>query len=247
MTFYDEIAAGYDKITGAAGRVKVIEAFVGEFLKRYPTASAVDAATGTGAYAIALARAGVTVTGTDISAAMVDEAASAALKAGLNVGWMCVPMQDLAGRVEDPVDAVLCMGNSLPHLLTADEIEAALAAFAAIVRLGGVCVLQLLNYDRVLRLGERVVGIDRSGEQTFVRFYDFLNDRLRFNILEITWAGEQAVHTLHSTTLRPWRVAEITAALARCGWTDVQQFGGLDFSTLHDLKSETVMLIARKA
>ncbi|MCE5278728.1 MAG: class I SAM-dependent methyltransferase [Planctomycetaceae bacterium] len=246
MTFYDEIATGYDKITGAARRGKVIEAFVERFLERYPTASAVDAATGTGAYAIALAKAGVSVIGTDISAAMVDEAASAALRVGLNLHWMCVPMQDLAGRVEKPVDAVLCMGNSLPHLTTADEIETALTAFAKITRDGGTCVLQLLNYDRVTRLGERIVGIDRSGEQTFVRFYDFLGDQLRFNILEISWAGEQATHMLHSTTLYPWKADEIAGALARCGWTNIQRFGGLDFCPYHDLKSETVLLIAKR-
>ena len=82
-------------------------------------------------------------------------------------------MQELAEKVPGPLDAALCMGNSLPHLLTDADLSAALESFRRVLRPGGLLATQVLNYARVLARGERIVGIDRHGERLYVRFYDF--------------------------------------------------------------------------
>lgn len=245
MDFYDEIAADYDAITDAPAREPAAREFVAALLARYRPASALDAACGNGLYTLALARAGLTnVAGADISAGMLDLARQHALAAGLGVRWVQAPMQTLADTLTGPFDAVLCMGNSLPHLLTDADLSAALASFARLAAPGGIVVINLLNYARLLSVGERLVGIDRRGHREYIRFYDFLDaDRLRFNILAIDWSSDAASHHLHSTTLRPYTWTALRDALLSHGYRDVEFFSGLRFAPFDPALSDTLTLV----
>ena len=245
MSFYDDIADQYDEITGAAGRAESARAFVRELDSRHEIASAVDAACGSGLYALLLAEGGARVIGADISAGMLAEARRRGQAAGAEVEWVQASMQDLAGALAGPLDAALCMGNSLPHLLADADLEAALASFARVLRPGGVLAVQILNYARVLARGERVVGIDRHQDRFYVRFYDFLDERVRFNILAVDLSVPTHGHALHTTTLRPYTLAPLAAALARHGFADVQAFGDLRFGPFEEGASDMLVLTAR--
>ncbi len=259
MGFYDDIAADYDEMTAASARTAKAEGFLKSFLERYPIRSALDVACGTGIYTIPLARMGVEASGADLSEEMLQQARRRARQAGAAVHWILAPMQNLAERGARPVDAIFCMGNSIPHLLEDAALTAALQGFYRLLNPGGVLVLQLLNYARVLARQERIVSIDRSAvscevasrgtiQREYVRFYDFLPGLVRFNILQITWTGDNAepLTKLHSTTLRPYSAGELTAALGRSGFRDVQPFSGLNFAPFIEADSDTVMLVARK-
>jgi glycine/sarcosine N-methyltransferase len=248
MDFYDEIADAYDDITGAPAREPAAREFVAAFLDRYRPGSALDAACGNGMYALALARAGLDVTGADISPGMIENARRHA--AGARVRWVQAPMQLLADAVTGPFDAILCMGNSIPHLLTDADLAAALNSFARLAAPGGVIVLNLLNYARLQASGERIVGIDRRGQHEYIRFYDFLDtDRVRFNILAVDWssASGEPSHQLHSTTLRPYTCSALRDALLAHGCRDVEFFSGLRFAPFDPNTSDTVTLVARTA
>ena len=186
MDFYDDIAGQYDDITGSGDRTPRVESFLRELKSRYPIASALDVACGTGLYAIQLARMGARTTGADLSAGMLDQARRRAQAAGVPVDWIAAPMQELAERLHERFDAVLCMGNSIPHLQTQADLDAAISGFVRLLNPGGIVVIQLLNYVRVLAGRERIVGINRHADREYVRFYDFLHGQVRFNILEIS-------------------------------------------------------------
>ncbi len=246
MGFYDDLADSYDTITAAAEREETAAAFVDELTRRFTVRSAVDAACGTGLYALALARRGIDVAGVDLSAGMLDRARAAAEDRGLQAGWICAPMQELAEHVEGPRDAVLCMGNSLPHLLEDDDLDAALAGMAAVLAPDGVLVLHLLNYVRIVTEKERIIGTTRSGQTEYLRFYDFLPGRVRFNILEIEWEDNDAQTQLSSTELRPYFADELTTALARHGLGSIETFGDLAFSPFTPPQSDSLLIIARQ-
>jgi SAM-dependent methyltransferase len=247
VDFYDEIAGNYDDITGAASRTLAAKAFVSTFLARYRVASALDVACGNGLYAIALAHAAVRVVGSDLSAAMLAQAARRAEAAGVAVQWMPAPMQDLPDKLAGPFDAVLCMGNSIPHLLSDADLEATIAGFTRLTAPGGRIVLNLLHYARLLAANQRIVGVDRHGQTEYVRFYDFLDaGRIRFNILTVDWSGEEPAHRLHSTTLRPYSWAVLRDSLLRHGCGEVEAFAGLRFEPFNPDRSDTVTLVGRK-
>lgn len=245
MSFYDEIADEYDTITGQAGRIDAARSFLLALRERVAFASAVDVACGTGLFALLLAEMGVATTGADLSEGMLAEARRRAEQAGLPVEWVCSPMESLADRVQGPRDLVLCMGNSLPHLVTESALADALASFAAVLGPGGTLVLHVLNYTRVLERAERVVGVDHRGQAVYVRFYDFLDERVRFHILSVDLATDPPGHTLRSTELRPWRHDELTDACRHAGFVDVRAFGDLAFAEFDEHESDVLVLTAR--
>jgi SAM-dependent methyltransferase len=241
--FYDEIASDYDAITGSSGRGHRAEEFLKALRARFEIKSALDVACGTGLYAILLAKMGVQSAGTDMSAKMLDLAGKRAQEANVHVDWVCAPMQELAGRFPRRFDAVLCMGNSIPHLLTDADLDATIGGFAKMLNEGGIVVLQLLNYTRIMARQERIVGINRLGDKEYVRFYDFLGEQVRFNILEIAWASGAPEHRLLTTTLRPYTADTLRRALIEHGCGSVEAFGGLGLTPFDENSDETVMLI----
>ncbi|MBN1440463.1 MAG: hypothetical protein JW929_13725 [Anaerolineales bacterium] len=84
----------------------------------------------------------------------------------------------LAGAFgKDSFNAVLCLGNSLPHVPDAAGLASALRVFSNCLEPGGLWILQNRNFDRILSLRERWMDPQtRSAgerERIFVRFYDF--------------------------------------------------------------------------
>ncbi len=277
MDFYDDIAERYDAITDLPQRTAAAAGFVSELVARYSVKSALDAACGTGLYAIELARLGVRAVGADISAAMVEQARKRAAAAGVSVNWIVAPMQELCKGTDADrgataessrqclvnalprrrgsgtpthlcslrFDAILCMGNSIPHVHEQAELEQTLRGFVELLNPGGIVAIQLLNYARVLERQERIVGISRQDQREYVRFYDFLDPFVRFNILEIDWSGPTATNRLHSTLLRPWTHEAICTALGTAGCESIESFGDIKFGPFIAEQSDTVMLIGR--
>ncbi len=244
MTFYDAIADDYDDITGAAGRAKAATVLAAEIRRRYDVGSVLDAACGTGLHAFAFAAAGVRTTGADISEAMLDQAR--AKDDGSDVRWLCSPMQTLASRLDDRYDAVLCVGNSLAHLLNDGDLDATIAGFAQLTTDRGVVILHVLNYARILAKRERIIGVNRHGDRQYVRFYDFLPDRVQFNILEMVWDGDTCRHRLNSTLHRPYGAGELHEALSRQGLAEIAAYGDMQFSPFEADSSPALVLVARR-
>jgi 2-polyprenyl-3-methyl-5-hydroxy-6-metoxy-1,4-benzoquinol methylase len=245
MDLYEHIAADYDAVTGAAGRRQAARTMLAELRRRHPFDSVLDVACGNGTHAIMLAEMGARVTAADISEAMLDHARRRAGDAGLAVRWVHAPMQEIARHVEGPFDAILCLGNSLPHLLDPHQLTRALAGFAKLLAPRGVVVLGLLNYARVLARQERIVGVTRQGDTQYVRFYDFLADFVRFNVLKLTWSAGGCTHDLADTLLRPYTRDEIAAACRIAGLGRVDCHAGADFADFDEQTSDTLTLIAR--
>jgi len=246
MYFYESLAADYDTVVGAAARAQAVEDFSEHLVSRHAVRSALDVACGTGNYALALAKRGVQVTAADISPAMITQARRRSHQQDLHIDWLCAPMQQLTDVTAGPFDAVLCMGNSIPHLLTDDDLHRALQSFHQLLSPGGLAVVHLLNYRRILARRERIVGITRSHDTQYVRFYDFLAENVRFNVLTIRWSGDKCSHDLHSTELRPYLPDQLTQALEHADFTEIHQYGDLAFKPFDHDDSDVLLLTARR-
>ncbi len=245
MDFYDEIADDYEDIVNGTERIDAADRFAAWLIEAHDVRRALDVACGTGLYAKALARQGTRVVAADISAGMIERARAAGDD---DIKWICSPMETIATETTGPFDAILCMGNSLPHLLTDEQLRATLAGFANLLAPGGVAILQLLNYDRVLARAERFVGATRTrnGDREYIRFYDFEPDRVQFNLLELRWQGLKCEYQLHQTTLRPYRPAELRAAVLAAGLAEPTSFDGLQRRPFDESQSQGILLTAHR-
>jgi SAM-dependent methyltransferase len=135
-----------------------------------PGTRVLDCACGTGTLAVGLALRGHEVVATDASAGMVARTQRLAAEHDVHVDASSRTWDALAGRGWDATfDAVLCVGNSLPHAVGRDGRRAALGAMAAVLRPGGLVVLTSRSWEQVrgagsrLQVGERLV--ERGGRR----------------------------------------------------------------------------------
>jgi SAM-dependent methyltransferase len=243
--FYDDLSADYDEMFGFEKDLAAAEKFVSGLKTRFRFEKALDIGCGTGSFTLALTRGGTEAVGMDLSGAMLEEARKNSLAYGLDIAFVHSGMEDILTAVSGKFDLILCMGNTLPHLPDKKALDSMLAACGKLLNPGGHLVLNLLNYRKILDRKERLVGISRSGEREFIRFYDFAEPYLRFNILEIDWTEKTPSHKLLTTQLYPYTCRELKAALSGAGFEVQELSAGLDFADYQAEKSNSLTLIAK--
>ena len=245
-TFYKALSTDYDRMTRFGDRLQAEQDMLSHWLQRYPFTSVLDVACGTGLHSIALKKLGVEVVGVDNSPEMLSQAEQNARLQKVGIKWLTAPMQDVKNYLKQSFDGLLCLGNSLPHLLSEDDLRRTLQSFYAVLNAGGRVVIQMLNYSRILRDRERIVHISQEGDKQFIRFYDFIDPLIRFNLLTFHWQQQKALHQLISTELYPYRLEELEQPLQEVGFTNLEYFGNMQFATFDDRQSTNLVMVAEK-
>jgi glycine/sarcosine N-methyltransferase len=251
---YDAFSTDYDRFVDWLGRLAVEIPFLEKQLRKTRASQVLDAACGTGMHAIALAKIGFEVAGADLSAGMIERARANALASSKSVRFEVTGLGELSrtfGR--EAFEAVLCLGNSLPHLLTTRELASALKDFADCLRPGGLVLIQNRNFDAVMKKRDRWMEPQsaREGEVEwlFMRFYDFeVNGLLIFHVVilkrEKRQGWEQSILT---TRLRPLLAKEMKSALQKAGFDRISWYGDMKGASFDPLTSENLVVTARLA
>ncbi len=248
---YDALSADYDRFVNWQNRLSVELPFIQEQLQAVNARSILDAATGTGMHAIALAQLGYQAAGADISVGMIERARRNAASAGVQVQFKAASFGCLQQSFNQPsFDALLCLGNSLPHLLTLEELSKTLTDFAACLRSGGLVLIQNRNFDAVMSHRERWMEpqshVEGQEEWIFQRFYDFDPDGLlTFNMVTLKRQGvENWSQKVACARLRPWLNDELTNALSQAGFMSIIQYGDMAGTAYEVETSPNLVILA---
>jgi glycine/sarcosine N-methyltransferase len=244
--FYDWLAPEYDRMTGFEKRFVHEKPFFRLLVDRYGIRSAVDAGCGTGLHSLLLAQLGVAVTAVDVSSDMLSLLETHARGSNLLITPLESSFRELPLKLHTSFDSLFCLGNSLAHLLSESDLRESLRSFAAVLRTGGILFIQILNYDRILANRERVQSVKEADGVTYVRFYDYENDLIRFNILKLERRGGGISHELNSVTLRPVLNKDLLATLEEVGFEDLRIFGGISMEEFNPQSSKDLVVLAVK-
>jgi SAM-dependent methyltransferase len=250
---YDDFSEDYDRFVHWAGRLAYEMPFLDGHLAQLPAGARVlDSACGTGMHTIALAQKGYATAGADLSAKMVERARDNAAQAGVGVRFETAGFGGLAGTFGvRSFDALLCLGNSLPHVLSEAGLREALDDFAACLTPGGVLILQNRNFDGVVKRRERWMEPQshQEGEREwlFLRFYDYLADGLiSFNIINLRREGDKPwEQRVMSTPLRPLLQEETLRLLGEAGFAEIACYGDMSGSPFDAEASGNLIVVAR--
>jgi SAM-dependent methyltransferase len=173
--FYDELVPYYDLIfpdwdASMARQGDALALVIRDTLGRSAPASPrlLDVASGIGTQSLPLAARGFLVTARDLSPQAIARLAREAAERGLTLDTGVADMRTIAATVKGTFDAVLCGGNSLPHLLTDRDIVTALSEFRAVLDDKGIFVCSVRDYDRIDRATEgHDYGERRRGDQLY--------------------------------------------------------------------------------
>jgi len=254
---YDAFSLDYDRFVNWPARLSTEMPFIEQQLQAVSDGGkaplhVLDSACGTGMHAIALAQRGYAAAGADLSAPMIERARANATAAAAPVRFETAGFGELAGVFSRRAfHALLCLGNSLPHLPGEAELAAALEDFAACLRPGGLLLIQNRNFDAVLARRERWMEPQAHREDEtewlFLRFYDFDPDGLiTFNVLTLRRAGAGPwAQRLTTTRLRPLRQSDVLAALGTAGFAGVTCYGDMAGAPFDPKTSGNLVVVAR--
>jgi len=252
VPLYDAFSADYDRFVDWEARLAYELPFLEQLFSERGIHRVLDTACGTGHHAVALAQRGYEATGADLSAGMIALARQSAAKAGYDIPFTVAGFGQLADRVGRDFDALLCLGNSLPHVLTGEELEATLADFSAALRLGGLLVIQNRNFDAVMsgraRWMEPQAHREGDREWLFLRFYDFNPDgTLTFHVVTLQQDGRGGwTQQVETTRLRPWLHAELREMVAEAGFGAVTCYGNMTGTPFDPQTSDNLVITALK-
>jgi len=260
--FYENLAPEYDRMTDFRSRLERDGPVFDAIVRRFGIRRALDAGCGTGLHSILLARAGVEVTGIDISAEMVRLAAGNAARADVRIRFLRSSLSDLprlirpteaAGRTAgtagetaggpgtvSPFDAVFCLGNTVAHLRDDASLDEALRNFRSVIRPDGRLIVQMLNYERLLARREEVINVRKAGQTTFERKYAYGKDSVTFTVSMTGPAGDRS----ESVTLRPLTRPVLFDALRRNGFPSIGAYGDLSLGPYTPETSPDLIAVA---
>ena len=154
QTFYDNLASQYDKLFldwQAATQEQALildRVFTANGFDK--TANILDCACGIGTQAIGLAAIGYNVTGSDISDGEIAEAKQRAAKNNVRVHFEHANFCSLSDVFSEQFDIVIAMDNALPHMLTSNDLAAAIKSIVNQIKNGGLFVGSIRDYDALL-------------------------------------------------------------------------------------------------
>ena len=158
--FYDRLAPYFHLLYGDWERSVAIQ---GEALSRLlgelgvaPASTVLDAASGIGTQTIGLLQQGYQVTASDVSPGAIERLKSELSRRSLHAPVRVDDLRTLQHAASQSMDAVIACDNSLPHLLSDEELLQALRSCHRCLRPGGVAVFSVRDYAAIERVSPDV-------------------------------------------------------------------------------------------
>ena len=247
--FYDLLSTDFDLMVSWEKRLKNEAQFFEKIFEEHRVKKILDLACGTGHHSIFFAKSGYEVTGVDKSREMIRIARINSKKV-FGVKFLKADFLDVYPKIKEKFDAVICLGNSLPHLLSRKDLKKTLHNIYNLLNPEGILLIQNRNYDKILQKKIRFMPpniTDRKGEKiVFFRVLDFLKNKMVFNLITFRQRKGRWSFQTKTTLLRPINRKEIEGLLRELGFKELRLYGDYEFSPFKRFVSEDLIVFARK-
>ena len=239
--FYDQLANYYhlifpnwdEAIDRQGGQLSAL------LKSEWPNAQSIlDVSCGIGTQSIGLARCGFTVTASDISRGAIERAEAETARLGVEVNLSVCDMRQAYSHHGTGFDAVISCDNSLPHLLTDQDLLTALGEMLQCLSPGGGCIISVRDYESEER-GKDLVkpyGVRNTNDSRYLLFqvWDFEGDYydLTFYIVEEN-NRTQKVQT-HALRSRYYAIStsRLLDLMSEAGFEEVKRIDGAYFQPI---------------
>ena len=220
-----------------------------------PVRRVLDLGCGTGEHSRFLAAQGFEVVGVDASESMLAKALEEPLPPNLRfVAGDVSRLDEIGGELgEEPFGGAICLGNTLPHLQTREELAGLVRGLRRRLAAAAPVLLQLLDYERIFEQRVRHLPLNfrpgDDGQLVFLRLMEPQEDgRVQFfpTTLELVSGGDPPVRVISSrqVELHGWRWSEIEPILA-AEFARREVYGAFDGSPWTAGESHDLIVVAR--
>lgn len=144
----------YDKIWGSTRNYEAEAQFLRQLFKDHRVTRVLDLACGTAGHCLELTKLGYSVVGLDVSQTMLEKARKKLSKAGMQVSFVLGDMTEASSflcqaKITLPFDAVICMGNSLAHMVNSEMLGETLNEVRRVLKRDGVFIFWVKNAEKL--------------------------------------------------------------------------------------------------
>jgi glycine/sarcosine N-methyltransferase len=242
LNFYEQLANNYHLIfedweKTVLWQGQVLDKLIRKSMIRETTQqfsmNVLDCSCGIGTQAIGLAQQGYLVDATDLSPNAVEQARINAEYFGVKIKFGVADIRTLTTQIQGKFDVVITCDNSLPHLLTDDDLLVAAKNLKSKLKPNGLLLASIRDYDQA------IVEKPRS---TIPRVFDGnLGRRIIFQVWD--WSDDERTYQVHHFIVRnienKWQTEHCTTyyrILLRDELTGILQQAG--FSSINWLQPE---------
>jgi ubiquinone/menaquinone biosynthesis C-methylase UbiE len=241
--FFNQVAEFYDLMIPfeevVERKKKILEKIIAPGKK-----FAADLGCGTGTDSIALAKLGMKVSGFDPSLEMVNRARKNAETANELVSIYNHSISEIPPDFNSKFDLLISFGNTFANIHN-EDLSDSLKRCYELLRREGKLFIQVLNYQKIVSEGERIVNITGIGANFFVRFYDFEKEHIVFNLLKVN-KSKLLDYSLISTEIFPHLKDDFEASLAGVDFKTIEFYGDMQLHPFDREKSKDLIVSAVK-
>jgi len=225
--FYSSIGRYYDCIFPYnPGKKK----FTRSFLEHPEHSTVLDIGCGTGDLSLDLAKDGNSVYAIDADQEMIKQAIRKKMPMELDEYpvFRDFDMRRIANFFSnEKFDAITCFGNTLVHLKNKKEIADFLESCNVVLKTTGYLMIQILNYEYILKENIRELPVIDNNEVRFERYYELTDNGYLDFITRLTIKEDQSVLN-NRIQLFPLTKEQIYDLLSQKGFSDIKFFGGFN-------------------
>ena len=229
---YHHIATIYDQI------FPIKPELIAFLTKRVPKGNLLDLGCGSGQLAIELAKRGYQVTGLDLSEDMIAYARSKDLLHTVNF-----TVGDFQADIPNEMyDGIFLLGNTLAYTKHVSDLLPLFKKLHLHVKPGGMIILSLLNYERILSLKQTTLPAIQTNDFRFERTYEFKSDHLLFHTCLKT--ANEETKEVHRLTPLPYSV--LLNHLTEAGLNVIETWGSFLQEPYEHQTSTHLLMTIRK-
>ena len=237
MNFYSMLSSYYNELFPV--KPQTLEFVINNVRGNH---SLLDIGCGTGTLCHALSGYFDVIHGVDLDESMIEQAK---LGDSLNTQFHVVDMLDLENNFgKSEFDVVSCLGNTLAHLSSREDILKALSSMYDVLNNTGVLLIQIVNFDRVENKGKVDLPLLESESVVFRRVYKSIPSAHKTLFWsEIEKKGGCSCE--NEVVLYSLKKDELEELLLNVGFMQVEVFGGFD-GTSWSQDSGPIIAVASK-
>jgi glycine/sarcosine N-methyltransferase len=213
--------------------------------QKYSINTVLDAACGTGWHVWMFSDMGLSPVGSDISSDML-----ALAKRNLEGKYLQLKVEDfrsLGKSWGDRYQMVTCLTDSLPYMLTDEDVITALESMYDRVADGGILVVSNGITDSLLDRKPKFIPARVLRNEAFYLIAEYPNEeQFSFNILYVVKTEESFAHRFTTMTYNAMRKSTLERCFKQTQFRNIQYYGDYDFSEYSTESSSKLIVVAEK-
>jgi SAM-dependent methyltransferase len=167
-----------------------------------------------------------------------------AIRFGFKIETGLFSFETIPKNFNSKFNYVISMGNTIAHLNTKQLQKAIIKIFHMLIP-GGKVFLHILNYDMLRKQGKRINNISEENGIVIIRFYDFIEKDIDFNILSFK-SGKPKDFQLYTTRHYPHNKNIINNLLTDAGFKRIRFMKNFEGDKFSAVDSKDMFIIAEK-